>query len=146
MNIVFHVLMGFLLAEIFGISSLREISIGVLFSVYPDFDHTPHLGKALRTGRFGVESRSSLHELLGLALLVLGSLVVRAIRPRLFPLTFSCGLSHFVVDFLTRPSRPLYPFSDRKVDLGLYPRGLKEMILLDVVLTVGLGLIILLIQ
>ena len=50
-------------------------------------------------------------------------------------------LSHFVVDFLTRPSRPLYPFSTREVDLKLYPRGLREMIIWDAILTVCLGLI-----
>jgi len=141
MNIVFHALIGLLLAKLCGVRSLPGVSMGVLFSIIPDFDHVPHLINALKTGRFGVKSRSSLHELVGLALILSGSLIVKAVRPHLFPLTFSCGLSHFVVDFLTRPSRPLYPFSTREVDLKLYPRGLREMIIWDAILTVGLGLI-----
>jgi len=55
------------------------ISMSVLFAVLPDFDHVPHVKKALRTRRFGVESRSSLHELAGLVLVLLGSLVVSAL-------------------------------------------------------------------
>jgi len=141
MNIVFHALLGLLLAELFGINSIPGILVGVLFSVFPDFDHIPHVKKAIRSGRFGVESRSSLHELVGLVLLSLGSLAVSVIHPHLSLLGFSCGLSHFIVDFLTRPSRPLYPFSSRKVDLRLYPEGLKDMFVWDAILTAALGLV-----
>ncbi len=141
MNIIFHALLGLLLAKLFGISLGPSILIGVLFSVFPDFDHIPYLKKASRTGRFGVESRSPLHELIGLVLVLSGSLVVKVVSSDLFLLVFSCGLSHFVVDFLTRPSRPLYPFSGKEVDLNLYPRGLKEMFVWDAILTAGLGLV-----
>ncbi len=138
---VFHALLGLLLAELFGIDSIPGILVGVLLSVLPDFDHIPHVKRALRTGRFGVESRSSLHELVGLVLVLLGSLGASVIHPHVSLLGFSCGLSHFVVDLLTRPSRPLYPFSARKVDLNLYPKGLKEMFVWDAALTVALGLV-----
>jgi hypothetical protein len=141
MNIVFHVLIGLLFAKLCGVRSLPGISMAVVFSVFPDIDHIPHLKKALKTGRFGVGTRSSLHELVGLAFILSGSLLVSIAYPHLFPLTFICGLSHFVIDLLTRPSRPLYPFSTWEVDLKLYPRGLREMILWDAILTVGLGLI-----
>ena len=141
MNMIFHAILGLLLAELFGINSLLGILIGVLFSVFPDFDHIPYLRKAFRTGRFGVESRSSLHELVGLVLVSLGSLAVGVIHPQLSVLGFCCGLSHFVVDLLTRPSRPLYPFSTREVDLNVYPRGLRDMFVLDAILTVALGLV-----
>jgi len=141
MNIIFHALLGLLLAKLFGISSMPSILIGVLFSVFPDFDHIPYLKKAFRTGRFGVESRSPLHELVGLVLVLSGSLVVGVVYSHLFLLAFGCGLSHFIVDFLTRPCRPLYPFSAKKVDLNLYPRGLKEMFILDTILTAALSLI-----
>ncbi len=141
MNIIFHALLGPLLAKLLGISFIPDILIGVLFSVFPDFDHIPYLKRAFRTGRFGVESRSPLHELVGLALVLSGSLVVKVVYSHLFLLTLSCGLSHFVVDFLTRPCRPLYPFSKKEVDLNLYPRGLKEMFFCDMILTVALGLI-----
>lgn len=141
MNIAFHILTGLLFAKLFGVNSLPGITIGVIFSIIPDIDHIPHLGKALKTGRFGVGSRSTLHELVGLALITTGSLIVKTAYPPLFPLTLSCGLSHYVIDLLTRPSRPLYPFSTREIDLKLYPRGLREMIIWDTILTAGLCLI-----
>ena len=141
MNIIFHALLGLLLAKLLGISFIPDILIGVIFSVFPDFDHIPYLEKAFKTRRFGVESRSPLHELVGLALVLSGSLVVKVVYSHLFLLTLSCGLSHFIVDFLTRPCRPLYPFSKKEVDLNLYPRGLKEMFVCDMILTVALDLI-----
>jgi membrane-bound metal-dependent hydrolase YbcI (DUF457 family) len=141
MNIIFHALLGLLLARLLGISSIPDVLIGVLFSIFPDFDHIPYLKKAFKTGRFGVESRSPLHELLGLVFILLGSLVVKVAYSHLFLLVISCGLSHFIVDFLTRPCRPLYPFSSKNVDLNIYPRGLKKMFILDTFLTVALSLI-----
>jgi hypothetical protein len=141
MNIIFHALLGLLLAKLLGINLILDVLIGVLFSVFPDFDHIPYLKKAFKTGRFGVESRSPLHELLGLVFVLLGSLVVKVVHSHLFLLVISCGLSHFIVDFLTRPCRPLYPFSSKDVDLNIYPRGLKEMFVLDTILTIALGLI-----
>jgi hypothetical protein len=141
MNIIFHALLGLLLAKLFGISQVPSILVGVLFSVFPDFDHIPYMKRAFRTGRFGVESRSPLHELVGLVLVLSGSLIVKFIISDLFLLTFSCGLSHFVVDFITRPCRPLYPFSDKKIDLHLYPRALRGMFIWDAVLTAALSFI-----
>lgn len=141
MNIIFHALLGLLLARLLGISSIPDVLIGVLFSVFPDFDHVLYLKKAFKTGRFGVESRSPLHELVGLIFVLFGSLVVKIAYSHLFLLVFSCGLSHFVVDFLTRPCRPLYPFSNKEVDLNLYPKGLREMFVYDTILTIALGII-----
>jgi hypothetical protein len=77
MNIIFHALLGLLLAKLSGVNSIPGILIGLLFSIFPDFDHIPYLKKAFRTGRFGVESRSPLHELVGLVLVLSGSLVVK---------------------------------------------------------------------
>lgn len=141
MNIIFHALLGLLLAKLLGISSIPDVLIGILFAVFPDFDHVLYLKKAFKTGRFGVESRSPLHELVGLILVLCGSLVVKIAYSHLFLLVFSCGLSHFVVDFLTRPCRPLYPFSNKGVDLNLYPKGLREMFVYDTILTIVLGTI-----
>lgn len=141
MNIFFHGLLGLLLAKLLGINFIPDVLIGVLFSVFPDFDHVRYLKKAFKTGRFGVESRSPLHELVGLILVLFGSLIVKVVYSHLFLLVVGCGLSHFVVDFLTRPCRPLYPFSNKEVDLNLYPRRLKEIYVCDTILTVALGLI-----
>jgi len=141
MNIIFHALLGMLAAKLLGINFIPDILIGVLFSVFPDFDHVLYLKKAFKTGRFGVESRSPLNEFMGLIFVLSASLVVKVVYSHLFLLVFSCGLSHFVVDFLTRPCRPLYPFSNKEVDLNLYPKGLKQMFVYDMVLTIALGLI-----
>ena len=141
MNIIFHALLGMLIAKLLGISSIPEVLIGVLFSVFPDFDHVRYLKKAFKTGRFGVESRSPFHEIIGIIFVLSGSLVVKVVYSHLFLLVLSCGLSHFVVDFLTRPCRPLYPFSNKEIDLNLYPKGLKEMFVYDTILTIALGLI-----
>jgi len=122
MNIIFHALLGLLLAKLSGVNFIPGILIGLLFPIFPDFDHIPYLKKAFRTGRFEVELRSPLHELVGLVLVLSGSLVVKVAWSHLFLLAFSCGSSHFVVDFLTRPCRPLHPFSAKKVDLNLYPK------------------------
>ncbi len=138
---IFHALLGLLLAKLLGISFMPDILIGVLFAVFPDFDHIPHLEKALMTGRFGIESRSPLHELVGLVLVASGALIVNVAYSHLFLLTLSCGLSHFIVDFLTRPCRPLYPFSDKRVTLNLYPMELKKMFACDTILTVTIGVI-----
>jgi len=141
MNIIFHALLSLLLARLLVIGSVPYVSIGILFSVLPDFDHIPYLVKAFKARRFGIESRSPLHELVGLVFILSGSLIVEVIYSHLFLLAISCGLSHFIVDFLTRPSRPLYPFSDKEIDLKLYPRRLKEMFVCDTILTLILGLI-----
>jgi len=141
MNIIFHALLSLLLARLLGINFIPYVLIGILFSILPDFDHIPYLVKAIKTRRFGIESRSPLHELVGLIFILSGSLIVEVIYPHLFLLAISCGLSHFIVDFLTRPSRPLYPFSNKEIDLNLYPRRLKEMFVCDTILTLILGLI-----
>jgi len=141
MNIIFHALLGLLLAKLLGTSSIPDVLIGVLFSVLPDFDHISHLVEAFRTRRFGVESRSLFHELVGVVFVFIGSLIVWRVNPDLFLLTISCGLSHFIVDFLTRPCRPLYPLSKKEVDLNIYPRELKKMFLYDAILTFILGMI-----
>jgi len=73
MNIIFHALLGLLLAKLLGISSIPEILFGVLLAVFPDFDHAPHLKRAFKTGRFRAESRSLLHELVGVIFVLSGA-------------------------------------------------------------------------
>ncbi len=140
MNIIFHALLGLLFARLYVVTDILAVSIGLLFSILPDFDHIPHLKRAFKTGRFGVESRSPLHELVGLFLALSGSFAALIINSHLFLLTLSCGLSHFIVDFLTRTCRPLYPFSTRKVNLSFYPKELKRMFIWDTILTATLGI------
>jgi len=141
MNLVFHSLLGLLLLKLFGISNLPEVLVGFAFAVFPDLDHFPHLKKAFKSGRFGAQSRSTIHELTGIIVVVVAALIVNLVYPSLFFAALACGLSHFVVDFLTRPFRPLYPFSDKEVHLNLYPTELRKMFICDTILTAALGTI-----
>jgi hypothetical protein len=134
-NIAFHALLGVLIAKLMGMTTLTYILVGILLSVLPDFDHIPYLPKAFKTGRFGVESRSPLHESIGILIVILISIIVSLGYSYPFLLAIFCGLSHFAVDFLTRPFRPLYPFSNKTVDLHIYPRNLRKMFVADAVST-----------
>jgi membrane-bound metal-dependent hydrolase YbcI (DUF457 family) len=51
-------------------------------------------------------------------------------------------VSHYFLDLLTRPTRPLYPFSEKMVFLGLAPRSLKKLTAYDIIITVIMGLIL----
>lgn len=114
MNLVFHTFLGLLLCRFFGINSLPEVLVGLFFAVLPDFDHFPHLKEAFKSGRFGVESRSAIHEVMGIVITLVAALIINFVYPRLFFVSLACGLSHFFVDFLTRPSRPLSHFRKKK--------------------------------
>jgi hypothetical protein len=145
-NIVFHALLGALIAKLMGITALPYFLFAVLLSMLPDFDHIPFLAKASKTGRFGVESRSPLHEFVGIPMVVLISVIVSLGFSYPFLPGIVCGLSHFAVDFLTRPFRPLYPFSNKTVDLHLYPRNLRWMFVADAALTAILCVIVVIIM
>jgi len=51
-------------------------------------------------------------------------------------------VSHYFLDLLTRPTRPLYPVSEKVVFLGLAPRNLKKLTAYDTVITVIMGVIL----
>jgi hypothetical protein len=51
--------------------------------------------------------------------------------------------SHYFLDLLTRPTRPLYPLSKKVVFLGLAPRNLKKLTVYDTIITVATGAILL---
>jgi len=141
MNLAFHAFLGLLICRLFGIISLPEVLIGFLFAVFPDFDHFPHLKKAFKSGRFGAESRSTIHEVIGVVITLVAAIIVNFVYPPLFLAALACGLSHFVVDFLTRPFRPFRPFSEKEIHLHLYPTELKKMFTYDIILTTILGII-----
>jgi membrane-bound metal-dependent hydrolase YbcI (DUF457 family) len=51
-------------------------------------------------------------------------------------------VSHYFLDLLTRPTRPLYPLSKKVVFLGLAPRNLKKLTVYDTIITVATGAIL----
>jgi len=141
-NIVFHALLGTLIAELMGMTAIPYILVAVLLSVLPDFDHVQYLTKALRTRRFGPESRTLLHEFIGIPIVVSISIIINLVYSYPFMTAILCGLSHFAVDFLTRPFRPLHPFSNKTVDLSIYPRNLRKMFVTDTALTAILCMLV----
>ena len=50
-------------------------------------------------------------------------------------------VSHYILDFLTRPTRPLFPIEKEVVFLKLAPRGMRELVIYDTILTIVIGVI-----
>lgn len=107
------------------------LGLAVVAGFLPDFDHLAHVPRALRTGRFGSASRSRFHELYGLTLFSTAALLAGDY----FPLLFFPLLGHYLLDYLSRPTRPLYPFERAEVHLGLYPKSLSWMTITEVPVT-----------
>lgn len=121
-----------------GFGGGPAIIVALIFGMLPDIDHLPHLRRAIMTGRFGCESRSFLHELPGLSLMAIIAVALSTLLP--MGLMYYPLVSHYIMDFLTRPTRPLYPFSDTEVHLGIYPKSGRGLIVADVLVTVGIVL------
>ena len=115
----------------------------VVLGLLPDIDHISHIGRALKSGRFGAASRSRFHELYGLSIFsALFGLVIKH-YPDIYFLYFPL-LGHYLFDFLTRPTRPLYPFENTVQHGSMYPQTLKWMTVADVIVTAFLLLGVLL--
>lgn len=132
MNLLAHVLVSYGIGSYYT-SEPRLIVLAILIGVLPDFDHIPKLKKALESGRFGAESRSVFHELAGLSLFSTIALALSLWIP--FGIVFYPLLSHYLMDFLTRSTRPFYPFSKNVIHLGIYPKSYFGMVLADVFVT-----------
>ncbi|MFH0862824.1 MAG: hypothetical protein V1875_07350 [Candidatus Altiarchaeota archaeon] len=137
MNSIAHILLSYLIGRQFTDEPLI-LAVCVFWGILPDLDHIPHLSRALSTGRFGPESRSRFHELYGLSALSASFSVVLLFRPSLYFLYFPL-LAHYLLDFLTRPTRPLYPYEGSQQFGHIYPRSLKRMTVADVLVTLALA-------
>lgn len=101
----------------------------VIFSIIVDLDHWPGVisilsgparGKKIDPHMFNCEVlRSAAHEIPGtiLLLLLIFTLGLLGVNQTLLKIAAIGIVMHFIVDFLTCQTRPLYPFSDRKVCL-----------------------------
>ncbi len=136
MNSAAHILASLFIGLQFTHDPLL-LGLAVVAGFLPDFDHLAHVPRALRTGRFGSASRSRFHELYGLTLFAAMTLFAGSY----FPLVFFPLLAHYLLDYLSRPTRPLYPFEGAEIHLELYPTSLSWMTITEVPLTCLLALL-----
>lgn len=136
MNLAAHILASYLVVRALT-DDPNLMVIGMFFGLLPDADHISHTMRAIRTGRYGTESRSRFHELYGLALFSTAIMILSYVWGN-FAVMFFPLLIHYLLDFLTRPTRPLYPYNKTIMHFSLYPKTMKNMIIADVLFTGGL--------
>jgi membrane-bound metal-dependent hydrolase YbcI (DUF457 family) len=136
MNLIAHILASYLTVRSFT-NDPNLILPGVLIGILPDIDHVSHTLRAIKTGRYGTESRSRFHELFGLGLFS-AAIMFLSYAYGNFAVMFFPLLVHYLLDFLTRPTRPFYPFNNTIMHFSLYPKTLKNMIIADILFTGGL--------
>jgi hypothetical protein len=144
LNTVGHVFFANLLL-VFGAPSMvspTALVITSIASLITDLEHISHLRVAIKTRRFKSETRTRWHELPGLLLAMSISTTIMFFSATLGRLLLIGFVSHYFLDLLTRPIRPLYPLSERVVFLGLAPRNLKKLTVYDTVVTMIFGLIL----
>ena len=137
MNLLAHAVVSYAIGVYFT-DDPRLILLAVFFGVLPDLDHIPHLLTAVRSGRFGPQSRSRYHELYGLSLAAALAVVAYTIKPLLSPIIFFPLLAHHLMDFTTRPTRPFNPVDYASVHLRLYPNSLSGLTAADTLVTAAL--------
>jgi membrane-bound metal-dependent hydrolase YbcI (DUF457 family) len=137
MNTLAHAIVSYAIG-----SSLSDdpkiIILAVIVGLLPDLDHIPHVGRALKTGRFGSQSRSRYHELYGLTLISILAAATGYIAPALAPVILLPYLAHQLMDYLTRPTRPFSPVDDTEVHMELYPKSLAGLTVADAVVTAAM--------
>ncbi len=136
MNFIAHILASYIIARSLS-TDPNMILLGILFGLLPDIDHISHTLRAIRTGRYGTESRSRFHELYGLAISAFAIMILSYLGGN-YAVMFFPLLGHYLLDFLTRPTRPFYPYNKTVTHYSLYPKSMKNMILADILFTGGL--------
>jgi len=125
-----------------SIVSPTTLIVTSLAAVITDLDHILHLRTAMKTYRFKSETRSRWHELPGLLLAMIISIIIMLFSAPLGRSLLIGFVSHYFLDLLTRPTRPFYPLSERVIFLGLAPKNLKKLTAYDALLTVIFGAIL----
>ncbi len=146
MNSLSHLFFANLLL-VFGAPSLvspTALLTTSIAAIIIDLEHIAHLRTAMKTRRFKSETRSRWHELTGLLLTMACSLTIMLFSAMIGRALLIGFVSHYFLDLLTRPTRPLYPLSKKVVFLGLAPRNLKKLTFYDTIITVTMGIILML--
>jgi len=142
MNLIFHILLGVLLTMLlFPTPSILIYLLMIVASTVTDIDHVKFFKNAVKTKRFGVQSRSRFHELYGLVIGLIILFLLSILTEIAVPLTIAFIL-HYIADYLTRPTRPFYPFKKETCHFNLYPKSLKGIIIFDIIITGGLAWLI----
>lgn len=110
-------------------------------SILVDLEHVPKIGHAIKTGRFSPSSRTRWHEMFGLIVFMSISLGITYFSDPIGRSLLIGFVSHYILDFLTRPTRPLFPIEKEVVFLKLAPRGMRELVIYDTILTIVIGVI-----
>lgn len=143
MNTIGHILFAHILVLFAARDdvSLTTLIVTGLASVLIDLDHITKVGHAIKKGRFGPSTRTRWHELFGLFVFMSISVYVSVFSASIGRSLLIGFVSHYFLDLLTRPTRPLYPMSEKLVFLKLAPRGLRELVAYDAILTIVMGVI-----
>ena len=143
MNTIAHVLFANILLMMGApeLATPANLVINAFAGVAVDLDHIPKLGKAVRTLRFGQSSRTRWHELQGLLVSMVISVLASLFYPELGRVLLIGAVSHYFLDLATRPTRPLYPLSESTVFLEMAPISLRGLFAYDTVLTAAMGVI-----
>jgi len=137
MNLLAHAVAAYAIGTQFT-SDPKLLLAAVFFGILPDFDHITHIPRALKTGRFGPQSRSNIHELYGLTIIASITTILFYVNPSLAPLVFLPFLAHHLMDFLTRPTRPFKPVDETETHLKIYPKSIMGLTIADTIVTAGL--------
>lgn len=121
--------------------SLMTLIVTGVASVLIDLDHVTKVGLAVKTGRFGPSARTRWHELFGLFILMSVSIGISFFSASVGQSLLIGFVSHYVLDLLTRPTRPLYPMSEKLVFLNLAPTNLRRLVVYDTILTIFMGVV-----
>lgn len=138
MNPLLHFLVSYIFVEIIFKNAKENLILILISSTFLDLDHILYILKKkekILNDRFGAESRSIFHELLGMLIfsfiisflyLILDKTLVRILYLSLF--------LHYAIDFLSGKSRPLYPYS--RIEIQLISISSNSRIISEIILTI----------
>ena len=143
MNSIGHIFCAHLLLLLWAGEdvSLTTLIVTGVASVLIDLDHIMKVGLTVKTGRFGPGTRTRWHELFGLFILMSVSVGISFFSASIGRSLLIGFVTHYFLDLLTRPTRPLFPMSEKLVFLKLAPTNLRRLVAYDTLLTVIMGVI-----
>lgn len=136
MNPLAHIFITYSAAGMIFEEAGRYVLLIAALAVIVDLDHMPGIFTYPRQKRRDYATqvahfRSILQEPVGVMLA--GMLLLYALRGEIAAIAAFCLLMHWLIDFLTVHTRPLYPFSDKLV--CLFFKTKKAKIISDIAIT-----------